>query len=243
MVVACDDHAALAEFIQSHPLMDKDSFRSENNSISANIAGKLPLNIFIGTKEKLRFLLFDTTGNPEHIRLLKENYNWKENIQAKSEEEIYASVQLPYFEPELREGAAEFTFLKDGKLPVLVTDSDLKGILHNHSTYSDGAHTLEEMAVYCKELGYQYLGICDHSKTAFYANGLQPERILQQHQEIEKLNASLAPFKIFKRNRIRYPGGWLTRLSGGNTEVVRFYCCFSPFHPSGWTRKNNATTD
>ncbi len=198
MVVACDDHAALAEFIQSHPLMDKDSFRSENNSISANIAGKLPLNIFIGTKENYASLLFDTTGNPEHIRLLKENYNWKENIQAKSEEEIYASVQLPYFEPELREGAAEFTFLKDGKLPVLVTDSDLKGILHNHSTYSDGAHTLEEMAVYCKELGYQYLGICDHSKTAFYANGLQPERILQQHQEIEKLNASLAPFKIFK---------------------------------------------
>lgn len=198
MVVACDDHAALAEFIQSHPLMDKDSFRSENNSISANIAGKLPLNIFIGTKENYASLLFDTTGNPEHIRLLKENYNWKENIQAKSEEEIYASVQLPYFEPELREGAAEFTFLKDRKLPVLVTDSDLKGILHNHSTYSDGAHTLEEMAVYCKELGYQYLGICDHSKTAFYANGLQPERILQQHQEIEKLNASLAPFKIFK---------------------------------------------
>lgn len=198
MVVACDDHAALAEFIQSHPLMDKYSFRSENNSISANIAGKLPLNIFIGTKENYASLLFDTTGNPEHIRLLKENYNWKENIQAKSEEEIYASVQLPYFEPELREGAAEFTFLKDGKLPVLVTDSDLKGILHNHSTYSDGAHTLEEMAVYCKELGYQYLGICDHSKTAFYANGLQPERILQQHQEIEKLNASLAPFKIFK---------------------------------------------
>jgi len=80
----------------------------------------------------------------------------------------------------------------------LIELTDLKGILHNHSTYSDGMNTLEEMATYCKELGYQYLGICDHSQTAVYADGLKPETVLIQHQEIEKLNQKLFPFKIFK---------------------------------------------
>ena len=80
----------------------------------------------------------------------------------------------------------------------MVEYTDLKGVLHNHSTYSDGMNTLEEMAKYCKELGYQYLGICDHSKTAVYADGLKIETVLLQQQEIEKLNKQLFPFKIFK---------------------------------------------
>jgi DNA polymerase (family 10) len=83
-------------------------------------------------------------------------------------------------------------------LPKLIESADLKGILHNHSTYSDGMNSLEEMAVYCKQLGYEYLGICDHSQTASYAGGLKVEQVLLQQDEIKKLNQQLAPFKIFK---------------------------------------------
>ncbi len=71
--------------------------------------------------------------------------------------------------------------------------------MHNHSTWSDGVHTLEQMATFCKDdLKLEYLGICDHSKSAFYANGLNEQRVYAQHQEIDALNIKLAPFKIFK---------------------------------------------
>lgn len=115
-----------------------------------------------------------------------------------TELQIFQSLNLPFIEPELREGVFEIEMAKNNKVPSLITDNDLKGALHNHSTYSDGANTLEEMAVYCKELGYQYLGISDHSKTATYARGLKEDQIIAQHLEIDKLNLQLAPFKIFK---------------------------------------------
>ncbi|MBK9984082.1 MAG: DNA polymerase/3'-5' exonuclease PolX [Saprospiraceae bacterium] len=80
----------------------------------------------------------------------------------------------------------------------LITVKDIRGVLHNHSNWSDGSNTLEEMALHVRGMGYEYFGITDHSKTAFYANGLQPERVLQQLEEIDRLNRNLAPFKIFK---------------------------------------------
>ena len=115
-----------------------------------------------------------------------------------NEESVYSNLNIQYCEPELREGLFELEKAKNNQLPKLIELTDLKGILHNHSTYSDGMNTLEEMATYCKELGYEYLGICDHSQTAVYADGLKPETVLVQHQEIEKLNKKLFPFKIFK---------------------------------------------
>ncbi|OEK05729.1 DNA polymerase/3'-5' exonuclease PolX [Roseivirga misakiensis] len=115
-----------------------------------------------------------------------------------TEQAIYAAAGMDYVLPELREGTFEIEAAKKGNLPKLVEMTDLKGILHNHSTYSDGKHSLEQMATYCKELGYEYLGICDHSKSAFYANGLNENRIIEQHAEIDRLNEQLAPFKILK---------------------------------------------
>ncbi len=98
----------------------------------------------------------------------------------------------------MREGISELDWAKNKTLPKLISDTDLKGILHNHSTYSDGRNTLEEMALACRDLGMEYLGIADHSKTAVYAGGLYPKDVLAQHQEIDKLNTELAPFKILK---------------------------------------------
>ncbi len=115
-----------------------------------------------------------------------------------SEEEAYQHAGLAYIAPELREGSFEIALARENKLPKLVEMDDLKGILHNHSTYSDGKNTLKEMAVYCKELGYQYLGISDHSRSAFYANGLEANRVKDQQLEIDALNKELAPFRIFK---------------------------------------------
>ncbi|WP_210466387.1 DNA polymerase/3'-5' exonuclease PolX [Rufibacter roseolus] len=117
---------------------------------------------------------------------------------AASEEEIFRRVNLPYIAPELRESLRMLELARENQLPTLLQDSDLKGILHNHSTYSDGAHTLEQMAVHCKQLGYEYLGICDHSKSAYYANGLQEFRVKEQQKEIDRLNQELGPFRIFK---------------------------------------------
>ena len=87
---------------------------------------------------------------------------------------------------------------KAGTLPELIKNKDLKGILHNHSTYSDGKHSLRQMAEHCKALGYEYLGISDHSRTASYAGGLEIEKVVKQHAEIDALNQELAPFRIFK---------------------------------------------
>ncbi len=138
--------------------------------------------------------LFESTATPAHLEKIP-GYAFK---IAASEEEIYKSYNLQYIEPELREGLNEVELAKENKIPRLVEVTDLKGILHNHSTYSDGMNTLKEMAVYCKELGYEYLGMCDHSQSAFYAEGLKPERVIEQHKEIDELNKQLAPFKIFK---------------------------------------------
>jgi len=146
--------------------------------------------------------LFLQTGSSQHLSIpVKEKNTLRmlaNNQSFTTEKELYLSAGMDYIEPELREGLFEIQAAKNHTLPKLVEMEDLKGILHNHSTYSDGKHTLEQMATYCKELGYEYLGICDHSKSAFYANGLDENRVKVQHEEIERLNEKLAPFKIFK---------------------------------------------
>lgn len=115
-----------------------------------------------------------------------------------TEEDIYASAGMAYVVPELREGTNELQLAMENKLPKLLELSDLKGSVHNHSTYSDGANTLEQMATHCRDMGYEYLGICDHSKTASYAGGLREGDVLRQQKEVEELNKKLAPFRIFK---------------------------------------------
>ncbi|WP_375585713.1 helix-hairpin-helix domain-containing protein [Cyclobacterium xiamenense] len=115
-----------------------------------------------------------------------------------SEEEAYASAGLPYIPAALREGNGELEWAQQHSLEELLTVDDLKGPLHNHSTYSDGKNSLRELAEYCKNAGYEYLGMADHSRSAFYANGLDEDRIRRQHEEIDRLNEELAPFRIFK---------------------------------------------
>lgn len=146
------------------------------------------------------FQLWKTTGNDTHIKQCFQERDIAEDIlaSAPTETDLYRLFQLPFIEPEFREGRHEIERAKSGQLPAdLITMKDLKGILHNHSTYSDGIHTLEEMASYCRELGYEYIGISDHSKSAQYAGGLSIDRVKEQQEAIRLLNIKLSPFRIF----------------------------------------------
>lgn len=129
----------------------------------------------------------------EHLNLIKFD-DLKNNFS--DESSVYQHLNLPFIYNELREGLNELNHIHIQDQ--LIQYKDLKGCLHNHSTYSDGLHSLEEMALAAKQMGLEYFGICDHSQSAFYANGLKPERVLQQMEEIDKLNVKLAPFKILK---------------------------------------------
>ena len=148
--------------------------------------------------EEFGWQMIEKTGNQEHatsLRLLLAGLD----LSGKSEKEIYNLAGLQFIEPELRENTNELELSKTNSLPVLITFKDLKGSLHNHSTWSDGVNSLEEMALFCRDdLKMQYFGICDHSKSAFYASGLNEIRVSAQQREIDELNKKLAPFHIFK---------------------------------------------
>ncbi len=144
-------------------------------------------------------LKFRLSAHENHIQKLKSiNEDLLKSTITVDEHKIYEQLNIQFIPSVMREGLREVELAKENKIPKLIEDSDLKGSLHNHSTWSDGIHTLSEMAKHCELLGYSYLGICDHSKSAFYANGLNEERVLAQHIEIDTLNSKNPSFKIFK---------------------------------------------
>jgi DNA polymerase (family 10) len=113
-------------------------------------------------------------------------------VPCKTEEEIFQRLDLSFIPPEMREDMGEIALAQKGPLPRLLEWSDLKGSLHNHSTWSDGHQRPEEIAKAMRELGLAYWGITDHSKASFQANGLDPARVRQQLVEIRQLNDTLA---------------------------------------------------
>ena len=162
---------------------------------------KTPVEFRICPPERFASELFMLSAAQEHLGHQHENQTLlqialKENFT--QEEDIYQKAGLSYIIPELREGYHEFEIIQKTSQADLLKMDDILGILHAHSTYSDGKNTLEVMATACRELGYNYLGITDHSKSAFYANGLHEHQVKAQHKEIDTLNEKLAPFKVFK---------------------------------------------
>ena len=127
-----------------------------------------------------------------------QQYNSIDFSTCENEEAVFKKTALNYIPACQRESVSIIEKARQNQLPPLLQVSDIKGIIHSHSNWSDGSFTIEEMAKAAIEKGFEYLVISDHSKSAFYANGLQEERIKEQHIYIDELNRQLAPFKIFK---------------------------------------------
>ncbi|MGF7232246.1 PHP domain-containing protein [Arachidicoccus sp.] len=115
-----------------------------------------------------------------------------------SDKAFFSENNVEFIPPYLREDAKWIDAAQKKSLPKIIEPEDIKGVIHSHSKWSDGANTLREMAEAAKQQGFEYLAISDHSQIAVYANGLSIEKITAQHKEIDELNQSLAPFKIFK---------------------------------------------
>jgi DNA polymerase (family 10) len=118
-------------------------------------------------------------------------------LELADEAAVYRSIGLPFIPPELREGEEELEAAEAGRLPTLVEAGELRGMIHAHSRWSDGKSSIEELALECRRLGYAWLALSDHSRSAGYAGGLSVERLEEQREEAEALNRKLKPFRIF----------------------------------------------
>jgi len=158
------------------------------------------------TDKEFPYALHHFTGSKEHnvaIRTLAKRrglkiseygiFRGKKLIPCQDEEDIFKTLKLSYIPPEIRENGGEIEAARKNAIPNLVEEKDMKGIFHVHSTYSDGVASLEDMIREAEKLGYEYVGISDHSKTAVYANGLSVERLKKQQKELDRLEKK---FKI-----------------------------------------------
>ncbi|RYY90994.1 MAG: DNA polymerase/3'-5' exonuclease PolX [Chitinophagaceae bacterium] len=158
-------------------------------------ADGLPLRLHLCADSDFGTVLFRTTGSGEFLAA------WEQAGHATTgadEQRLFADAGMAFIPPYLREAGSVLEKAKQHIPFEVIQESDIRGIIHAHSNWSDGAHTLEEMAQDLMRRGYEYLVISDHSKAAFYANGLDEARIRQQHALIDELNAKYAPFKIYK---------------------------------------------
>ena len=151
-----------------------------------------PVFIYNSNKENFGGKAFEMNSGDQFLEQIEEVPTGLD------ESEVFEKLGLAYVYPEYRESSLAVDQAKANTLPELINLDDIKGVVHNHSTYSDGLHSLEEMTQECIRLGYEYFVISDHSKAAFYANGLNEDRVFQQMEEIDQINAKYPDFRVFK---------------------------------------------
>lgn len=174
-------------------------------------AGGAAAHVVVTTPANLGAVLVQSTGAEGHLAELAAWARqrgfaldgaalWRGStfVPTPDEAAFYAALELPVIPPELREGLGEVAAAAGGLLPVLVEQGELQGFLHCHSTYSDGSNTVAELAAACRDAGYAYLGITDHSRSAAYAGGLQPDDITRQHDEIAAAQEAVPGIRILK---------------------------------------------
>jgi DNA polymerase (family 10) len=142
--------------------------------------------------------VFERNSSTIFLDAWNEKYGSECNLNFTCEEDIFKNKNISFIPPFLRETAGILDLAEKNALPVVIQPSDIRGIIHTHSNWSDGGNTIEEMAEGAIAEGLEYLVISDHSQSAFYAKGLYPDRIKAQHKLIDELNEKYKPFKIFK---------------------------------------------
>jgi DNA polymerase (family 10) len=238
-VVASSQPENVTAFFITHPLVESVIVSGATKS-SVRLKGGLQADLRVVSNPQYPFALNYFTGSKEHNIVLRSralDRGWTLNeyrlgpleggrVQPQpippivEERDLYQALGLDYIEPELRENVGEFAAAEAHTLPRLIELENLRGAFHCHTTASDGHNSLEEMAQAARELGLQYLGIADHSKSSYQAHGLQEKQLLAQIDEIDRLNATFSDFRLFsgvecdilKDGSLDYPDEILSRL-------------------------------
>jgi DNA polymerase (family 10) len=189
-----------------HEFSGKDERR-----VTLRVSGGAQAEVIVTTPRNAGAVLVHATGSEAHLAQLAAHAHQKgfgldgaalwrgsEFVATADEAAFYAALGLDPIPPELREGRGEIEASLAHQLPRLIERSDLAGFLHCHTTYSDGTTSIEELALACREAGYSYVGLTDHSKAAAYAGGLTPDDLQRQSDEIDALNARLEGVRVLK---------------------------------------------
>lgn len=204
---ARDAPALMRHFVQA-PGLETVTGSGETKS-SIVLDSGIAVDLRVVSEEQFPYALAHFTGSKDHNVVMRQRAKERglklneyglfkgddKLIPCEDEAAIFKALDLPFIPPELREDMGEFEV---DTLPSLVEREHLVGLMHCHSTYSDGKNSLEEMAVAARESGYAYIGFADHSQSAAYAGGLPPDVIIQQHNEIDTLNKKLDDIRILK---------------------------------------------
>jgi DNA polymerase (family 10) len=217
IVAAAEPEPVMDWFVSQAAVAEVTAHGATKSSV--RFEGGLQADLRVVPAAQFAFALHHFTGSKEHNvamrqRALARGYSlseWGLTEQAgggeltvampdsiTSEAELFKFLGLAEIPPELREGLGELEAAEAGKLPTLVTRSDIRGVFHNHTTASDGRASIEEMAAAAEALGFDYLGLADHSKASYQANGLDDARVLKQLAQIQAFNQSgLSPVHVF----------------------------------------------
>jgi len=215
-IVSTKNPAEVTEYFVTHPMVESVQAQGPTKS-SVRLKSGIQADLRVVKNNEYPFALAYFTGSKEHNvvlrgRALKKGWTLNEyrlapveNAKKKpeplpeirDERDLYRAFQLDFIEPELREDRGEFDAAEKHELPDLIELENLRGTFHCHTNASDGRCTLEEMAHAAQDLGLQYLGIADHSKSSQYAHGLDEKRLLAQVAEIRKLNETFDGFRLF----------------------------------------------
>ncbi|HOK05827.1 MAG TPA: DNA polymerase/3'-5' exonuclease PolX [Syntrophales bacterium] len=211
LLVATDEPVRPAALFASLPSVRAVTGRGDTK-VSVRLQGGINADLRISTPGEFPFMLHHLTGSKGHNTALRGRakglgitmneyglFAGDRLIPCASEEEIFAALGLRFIPPELREDMGEIEAAAEGRLPDLVTEGDVRGLLHVHTRASDGALEIEALVAEAKRRGYAYLGISDHSRSAAYAGGLDREAIKRQHDLIDAVNAAEGgAFHVFK---------------------------------------------
>lgn len=195
--------APLMKALQKHPSVE-DVLAGGETKTSVRLKSGIQVDLRVVADKQFPFALVYFTGSKEHNTVLRKIakdkglklneyglFKGKKSLPCKTETDVYQALGLHFIPPELRENQGEIQSAKKRKYPPLIEDKDLKGTFHAHSTWSDGLNSVLEMGQAAEKLGFEYLGLSDHSQTAYYAGGLKPKDLAKQAKEIAAANRKL----------------------------------------------------